>query len=427
MNPQLFPKPSPSEPLEEAVWLNQSDRVDKSREPFFCGRTAEYEVFQNAANNLHLGLTDGSTMIFQGAPGAGKSALMLECMEAVRQHSTPQEPWVAAEVDFGDLKSSRSVMSALIDAADAETRRLSVLGSDISKMKHLMNFGKRLYDELSRRGFSLAGVSVGGENQAEQNVETSPAELFRNTASLLEDFRFVVFVDESQNTPVTEVTKAVLNCLHRDPQGIHLAAAFFGLSDTEEVLGECGLSRLSQGRVVNMEPLALADAARSFRRMLDTYYSGSEEEKDTWSAALAELSQGWPQHIRVIATAAGHVIHANNGNLEPHLLKTALEKGAEAKNDYYDRRLMAGYINTKLYVKLAVEAGRKSNGLLDIDELQDLAETELLRTGTSFDDFLRKSLHAGLLAPAKGPLRRYKFPIPSLGDYLRAQAVTQCR
>ncbi len=422
MDSRFFPKPSPAEPLDEAVWLNQSDRADMRREPFFCGRDAEYEVFRNAANNINSGLIDGNTMIFQGAPGAGKSALMLECMEAVRQHSAPQEPWVAAAVESSDLRSPRSVMSALIDAADAETRRLSALGSDVSKMKHLMNFGKRLYDELSQRGFSLAGVSIGGESQIEHNTEISPAELFRNAAALLEDFRFVVFVDEAQNTPASEMTKAIVNCLHRASNGIHLAAVFFGLSDTEEVLGECGLSRLGRGRVVNLEPLSLVDAAGSFRRMLDTYYTGSEQEKNTWSAALAELSQGWPQHISGIANTAGHVIHANGGQLKSSLLETALEKGTEAKNDYYDHRLKAGYQQTLLYVEMAVAAGRNESGLLSLQELRDLSAPELQQTGISFDSFLRKSLHAGVLAPAKGPLRRYKFPVPSLGDYLRAQA-----
>ncbi len=422
MEPKLFPKPCPAAPLAETEWLQLTDRAEVGREPFFCGRDAEYEIFQNAANSLHSGHVGGGTMIFQGAPGAGKSALMLECMEAVRQHSTPQEPWVPVSIEPYGLKSSRSVMSALIHSADGEAQRLSELGSDTAKMRPWMNFSKRLYNELSQRGFSLAGFSIGGENQAAQDAETSPAELFRNAAPLLEDFRFIVFVDEAQNTPIHEMTRAVLDCLHRDPQGIHLVTAFFGLSDTEEVLSKCGLSRLGRGRVVNMEPISLDKATDSFRRMLDTYYTGSEEDKDTWPAALAELSQGWPQHIRGIANAAGHVIHANGGKLEKKLLEKALEKGTEVKCDYYDHRLNVGYRETVLYVEMAVAAERNPGGLLSLQELRDLAEPELLRTGTSLDDFLLESLHAGVLAPAKGPLKRYKFPIPSLGDYLRAQA-----
>ena len=37
-------------------------------------------------------------MIYQGAPGAGKAALMHECMEAVRRQSTIDDPWVAVTI-----------------------------------------------------------------------------------------------------------------------------------------------------------------------------------------------------------------------------------------------------------------------------------------------------------------------------------------
>ncbi|MCY4313269.1 MAG: hypothetical protein OXD44_06175 [Gammaproteobacteria bacterium] len=49
-------------------------------------------------NDGHIG--DG-TMIFQGAPGAGKTALMGECMETVRLHSSLDKPWVAVLIPPG--------------------------------------------------------------------------------------------------------------------------------------------------------------------------------------------------------------------------------------------------------------------------------------------------------------------------------------
>ena len=36
----------------------------------------------------------------------------------------------------------------------------------------------------------------------------------------------------------------------------------------------------------------MEDTAVSFRRMLDTYYIGTEEEKVVWVNAVTELSQG---------------------------------------------------------------------------------------------------------------------------------------
>ncbi len=383
-------------------------------------------MFHNAAENLREGDVGGGTMIFQGAPGAGKSALMLECMEAVRQHSTPQEPWVPVSIAPGDLNSSTDVMLALVVAADKESQRLSKLSLDSPKLKYLMNRVKRVYDELSQRGFSLAGVSVGAKNQAKDDSKVSPAKLFGNAAPLLEGIRFVVFVDEAQNIPVETTTKAVLDCLHRDPQGLSLVAAFFGLSNTEGVLEECGLSRLGHGRIVNLESLTLADAGTSFRRMLNAYYTGSEAEKETWSNALAELSQGWPQHINAIGVAAGEVVRRNGGQLERNLLDKALAQGIEAKHHYYARRLNAGKCPPWVYRQIALEAAKKQGelaGTVTYEEVYDLTEAVRRMQAQNIDEFISMALCAGLLAPVKNLPFHYRFPIPSLGDYLRALPV----
>ena len=92
MRPISFSKPAPATPFPLNEWLDRTDRAEVGREPFFRGRDLEYQVFQNAVNNFADREVGGGTMIFLGAPGAGKTALMLECMEAIRQHSTPDDP-----------------------------------------------------------------------------------------------------------------------------------------------------------------------------------------------------------------------------------------------------------------------------------------------------------------------------------------------
>lgn len=87
-----FPKPQPAEPLPLEVWLNRTDRAEVGRELFFRGRNKEYDIFRKAIISLSDGHVGGGTMIFQGDPGSGKTALMKECMEAVRLHSTPEDP-----------------------------------------------------------------------------------------------------------------------------------------------------------------------------------------------------------------------------------------------------------------------------------------------------------------------------------------------
>ncbi len=431
MNPGPFPKPPPAKPLSEQRWIRQADRAEVGRQPFFCGRDTEYEVFRNAAISLRDGDTGGGTMVFQGAPGAGKSALMLECMEAVRLHSTPQDPWIAVSIDPGTLSYPVDVVSDLIHAANEETQRLSKLAPDsiADKFNQWLDLGRKLYAELSSRGVSVAGFSVGGKPQTNGRSDSvqSSGSVFRKTAVLLENFHIVVFVDEAQNTPESTTTKAVLDSLHRDPKGIPLVAAFFGLSDTKDVLRRCGLSRLASQRIVNLDPLPLTDAKFSIRHMIDTYYTGTEVQKENWTNALAELSQGWPQHINRTGIAAGLTLAENNTEkLESHLLEHALEKANELKNEYYEQRVESGGHPAWVYRQIALSANEKRSQHTDVlsyNEIELLTESARKKRNETIDEFITDALHAGLLSPVKGMLDHYKIPIPSLGDYLRSAAV----
>ncbi len=151
--------------------------------------------------------------------------------------------------------------------------------------------------------------------------------------------------------------------------------------------------------------------------MLETYYIGTDGEKTVWVDALAKSSQGWPQHINRVGVAAGRVIRSHDGRLERHLLEQALAKGEERKNDYYTRRLAAGDRFPALYKKFALVASDR-DGILSEETLRHLAASTLAPAQVSFDNFLSKTLHAGLLAPVAKLPYHYKFSIPSIRHYL---------
>ena len=427
MNRRPFPKPPSADVLPLEIWLDQTDRAEVGREPFFRGRDAEFDVFRRAASSLHAGRVGGGTMIFQGAPGAGKSALMAECIEAVRRHSTPEAPWVAATIKPETLKSSVDVMMLLVEAVNEEGERLSkrAPGSMTRQLEGLLELGRRLYGELSERGVGVAGVSIGGKFEAETSGETNmlSERVFRNAAPLLENLHLVVLVDEAQNMPVGSATRGVVDCLHNPPGAIPLVAAFFGLSDTQDVLRQCGLSRFADERVVNLEPLADEDTACAIRDAFAAYgFTGTAEVKRVWVDRLTGLSQGWPQHINRVIVAAARLIRDNGGRIERHLLEQALAQGKERKEAYYAGRLDAGSSRAWVYRQLAL-AAEKKDGVLSYDEIESLTDDARSTTGETLDDFLTSALHAGLLAPARNRPDCYTIPIPSFGAYLRALPV----
>ena len=427
MTAELFSKPIPVEPLPEQDWLDRTDRAEVGREAFFCGRDIEYEVFRDAVESLRSGNIGGGTCVFQGAPGAGKTALMLECMEAVRQRSTPDEPWVAVSVKPHTLQCAATTAEMVIRAANAESERLAVAGSSAlsGRFRDLLDLGAKLLGELSERGFAAAGLSAGGRAEAGDAAgESQPAEqAFADAAPLLKEFRIAVFVDEAQNTPGKDMTRGVIGCLHNPPFEVPLIAMFFGLSDTKAVLRACGLSRPPGRRVADLEPLPAADASSAMRRMLDAYYSGSGEEKSAWADELARLSQGWPQHINCVGVAAGEALRANQGQLRQDLLAQAMAEGAERMNAYYRDRIESGSSQPWVYKQIALAANKKEGNptdTLSYDEIESLTEPARRKNNQSVDEFLTNALHAGILALSQEFLGQYKIPIPSLGDHLRS-------
>ena len=241
MEPLPFAKPPPANPLPLDDWLIRADRAEAGREAFFRGRDAEYEIFRSALTSFSKGTLGGGTMVFQGAPGTGKSALMAECMAAVRLHSTVEAPWVAVSINPHSLQSPVDVIETMVAAAHRETERLrevSVNRGATKTLDILLNMGKKLCRELSKRGGGAFGLSV-GRNRNEAHTAGS---VFRNNASRLEKYHIVVCVDEAQNIPISEMTRDVIDCLHRVSHGIPLLAAFFGLSDTQDVLRGGALS-----------------------------------------------------------------------------------------------------------------------------------------------------------------------------------------
>jgi len=366
MNEKLpFPKPPPADPLPLNVWLDDTDRAEVGREPFFRGRDKEYRVFQKAANMLDAGRVGGGTMIFQGAPGAGKTALMQECMEAVRLHSTPDQPWVAASINPATLQSPVAVIKSLTEATNRERDRLARIApqNTASRLEELKNKSKRLFADLLERGFSvgIAGASLGakpGSRQGEEGIYSKLA--FLEAVPLFENMRLVAFVDEAQNMPVNESTKAVLDNLHRKTEGIHLVAAFFGLSDTENKLVECGISRPPDERVTNLELLTREETSEVIKRIFESYnFTGFLENPEIWIAHLAELSQGWPQHINRVSVAACRVIAKHEYPIKDELLEHVLQEGRKSKENYYGMILRRCSAQPWIYRQLAMAAEKK--------------------------------------------------------------------
>lgn len=386
MKARIFSKPHSAEPLPLEIWLRRTDRGESGREPFFRGRGVEYNVFRDAVLSLNDGVVGGGTVVFQGAPGSGKTALMAECMEAIRQHSTSHDPWVAVDIMPESLRSSVDVARLIIDSANQECERLSKLTSGIleKKLKGILKIGQSLYDSLSERGVGIAGFSVGGKRKGVRETVASAQNVFNEAAALLKDFHIVVFVDEAQNIHIDTSTQGVLHCLNVPPAEIPMLATFFGLSNTEDMLSKCGISRLAGGRVMNLDRLSHLETSDAMRSVFKAYgFTDSLEDQDIWVDRLAELSQGWPQHINRVAVAASLVVNSNGGKIRAELLDKVLEDSQEQMKNYYTSRLRVCSHNPSVYKEIAQAIGKTPNGILSYSKLQSITQSMLSRSLTT--------------------------------------------
>ena len=410
-----FERPPAAAPPPLDEWLLRSDRADRYREPFFCGRTAEYEAFRNGARALARGVVGGETLVFQGAPGAGKSALMHECIAAVRTRSTPDEPWAAVEVAPGTLRFPATLTDEIADAVGEERSRLA---ASASRLRGAIEKGAQrargTFASAARRGGGVMGLSVGGEKPRDSNARAA----FQSIERFCRGTRVVVFVDEAQNTP-EDAAADVLDCMHRGLTRIELLPVFLGLGDTADVLAKRGLSRPPAGRLLHMLPLAESDAQNSLRMAFDAYGMHGAEIGQ-WRAELAALSQGWPQHLNRVAVGAVRVAMKYEMSVDRAPLADALALGSASKIEYYRSRFRGvpgGYLG--LYKRLAMQMPTGECPSLPEDEIRDFARAAGIVEHADQAEWFATSLHHGLLAPSPDATGHYCIPIPSLAAYLR--------
>ena len=425
-----FELPAPAEPMGLADWLDERPRAEAGREPFFRGRREEFAEFARSARLLLSPRFRGQGLIVQGAPGAGKTALLQECMEAVRNASTQEAPWVPVLLHSDDFASGKAFARGFAKALAAEAETLQGRGGALGRLFQKVRTGaKTVARELRDRGVNvhLPGVEVSlgsraptaGAAGALTGSEAFDLASGALSEAALSDAHIVAFTDEAQNITPSEASKGVVSRMHQGIAGLRLLPVFCGLNDTRATLARCGLSRIDG--LILLRPLPIGDAEDSLLAAFAEFgFRGAARER--WVQALAAESQGWPQHLRVIAQAAAKTVHANGGRFDGLPLENALRKAREAKAAYYESRLEAAPDDClEIYKRIAMEAD--GSGVIDRGTLQRLVARPLREIGMTRSEFLHRTLYAGVLSSTTPSREAYQFPIPSMVGHLRGLPV----
>ncbi len=387
-------------------FINNDDRV---LNPFFVGRTTILKnidetvatVLHNRHSQSSLPPAAGLTRLIQGAPGSGKTSLLHKL--TVDGHARLQEPLKPENTDrlhayrviplylsaANDLSNER-IEAAMNEAVDTLERNLNI--NDAPWLRHLRH-----------RLFGLkAGEDVG--------LDIPP------------DHVVLLMVDEIQNLPTDRHSRIanLLNSLHGGRAGQPILPVLAGLSNSEDVLGQLGVSRFASRARHNLGRLCREDVVRGTKAFLASFgITGSREAHAHWADAITHRTQGWPKHMHNALAALGDELLVTNGELDEVNPEAVRQRTMALRTEYYrscfglfrDRPLLMGDIIARM--------GHRPQSRDAIEDVLDAMTNDKKQRHPvpTFDDMRR----LGIIHEVDTGDIMYECPIPSLRSFAVAQ------
>ena len=298
-------------------------RSQREPPPYFAGRTEELAALNKRLDDLReTGDPTGGMALIVGVPGAGKTQLGRKFAE----DSLAREK----AVRNSRLATDTSMLEGDVDLFMAIARTLGVEKT-----------GRKVADLDTRstgRNASI-GVLKGGLTREHPRHTGGLSALLDASkhAGMWNRKALVLVVDELQT--IRPEGMRALRVLHQGDHGCPILLVGIGLQHTQHVLGNpadgsAGISRVAAP--ITLESLSEAEALEAIDGNMRAM---GHRIPDACVVALAQASQGFPQHIHGYLNGAIEAIEKYGSLAVGRSLDHALEAGNRARTDYYDTRL----------------------------------------------------------------------------------------
>ena len=356
---------------------------DRGPTPHFHGRAYildEFSILLERAMRTHM----GTTFIIQGAPGAGKTALLY------KMGSDAPKPWQVVHIDPDALWDTNWLMHAL--GRGGEFNISEVTG-----------------------GVSLAGYVKG-------DVTSVP--VLPNPISVIEQWNvpLLLILDEAQtiaegNKPEGKdksIATNLLKRIHNGEMGRPVVLLIAGLETTLGAFESLGLSRIGLQCDVKLGSLN-STSTRAIIQSWLTKDGRAKGDATVWIDAIEQESHGWPQHIAAYVEPALRYLQANHGHLTPTGLSKVLELGRKGRASYYEQRVRD------------IEGGdviRLAEAIFDLpvgmrfEKKAIVSELKKDHSAEKVEGIFRKFIEKGIIAEDG---QGYSIPIPSMHDWLKSE------
>ncbi len=360
-------------------------RSDKNEAIFFVGRKDIITGIESTVADIEsriksktseIGLQPGmvlsnqKTWLIQGAPGAGKSALLSHLQNIwTAKDNGP----VVARIEPVELRNESEVTRTIADCI-------------------IPNNGAEILDSVrtikGNLGFSMfikGGGKVTDSEQSSRLVLQDLAKLYSKSAAAVfkrilkggpikppELLPIVVMIDEVQIFKPEDV--ALLFKLHNGAHGLPILAVLFGLAYSKSKLAAERISRFAtsngQSHVQTLGALEAGEAAESVRAMLDGYRIKGRDKSDL-PEKIGEWCNDWPQHLFHYMAGLANQLKVNNFDLSRVDEAAVRSFGDGCRMQYYRDRLDASTITkcTVLLAEVAQTIGATGCHLADLEEM----------------------------------------------------------
>ncbi len=414
-----------------------ANRNDKDKAIFFVGRNdivsgiettvagIENRIRTEISNKqLRPGkmLSSQETWLIQGAPGAGKSALLshLQYIWTARAKGP-----VVVRLEPNDLRDESSVTRTIADCIvpnyGAELLNTVRTVEASAGIDMFIQAGGKVIDSEQLAGLELKDLV----KLFSKTAVAVSKRLMKGKSPKRPKLRpIVVMVDEVQMFESEDV--AMLRKLHNGTHGLPILALLCGLAYSESMLAEARISRFAKtgqlSHVQTITPLEVGEAAESVRAMLNGYQIKGRHNTDL-PDKIDVWCDGWPQFLEHYMISLTRQLSANGLELTK-IDETAVRSAGDANRaEYYRDRLKNSPISkcTELLAEVSQTIGSNGCDLTDLEEM--LEDRYWLKSSIRSTmpknmepmDFIEAMIVAGVVHRLDTTLT---IPIPSFQQYL---------
>ena len=410
---------------------------DKDEAAFFVGRKELIAGIESTVAGIESKIkTDNSeaqlqpgraiasqkTWLIQGAPGAGKSALLTHLQN---KWMTRDNGPVVVEIEPNDLRKeslvTRKIANCIIPQQGAKilnTVRTIEAGFGVNAA--IKADGKVTDSEQS--------VDLALEDLAQlysKEAVTVSKRLLGGSFSKRPKLRPIVLtIDEVQAFESDDVP--LIRKLHNGKHGLPILAVLAGLAYSESRLAAERISRFATSRghshVQTLSPLANGEAAEAVRAMLDGYRIKGRENSEL-PDKIGAWSNDWPQHLFHYMAGLADQLKQNHFDLTRVDEVAVRSFGDRCRIQYYEGRLENSPISkcTILLAEVAKVIGTTGCHLADLEEILEDRVWEKRKIRATMPkrmepmDFIEAMIIAGMVHLVGSKLT---IPIPSFRQYL---------